>query len=344
MTAAQRDLKTAEDQLDTAVEVYARLMGIPPSQVTGFELPEDLSPSIVQELGNKTSAQLRDRAAVDVGEANRATGFWNQVPDPTFGISKDFYSILAASPTGASTDYNYFISITIPILFPLHEMAEAQRSENQGVVSREMSRFNLVQDNSAQEAGVKDYRRSKARYLQLHSRDLILAETMMEAAVAAYKRGQFEFTALMLAHQTYAAAKEEDIQIRAEIVNARLTGLVGDEEPVWGGKTDYSSNLPNIDTYLSSASYGTSKSALPAPVEETPTAVATPPHFLGTNNPPVAPPPLEPTAAPTPAEVGAADTPSAGKDQTDSNETIQTTPSPQPTAGTDEGKSSKEPN
>ncbi|HTC20106.1 MAG TPA: TolC family protein, partial [bacterium] len=102
LTAAQRDLKTAEDQLDTAVELYARLMGIPPSQVTGFDLPDDLPSSIVKELGNKTSAQLRDKANEDVGEANRATGFWSQFPDPTFSLSKDYYlqPALNDSPTG----------------------------------------------------------------------------------------------------------------------------------------------------------------------------------------------------------------------------------------------------
>ncbi len=252
LTAAQRDLKTAEDQLENAVELYSRLMGIPKDQVTGFVLPEDLPSSIIDELGHKTSAQLRDRYNEDVGEATRATGFWNQFPDPTFSVSKDYYPApnYPDSPTGLPNDYNFAISFTIPILFPFREMAEAQRSENQGTDAREMSRFNVVQDNLAQEAGAQDYLRSKSRFNQLHSRDLLLAQTMMEAALEAYKRGQFEFTALMLAHQTYAAVKTEDIQIRAEIVNARLTGLVGDEEAPVGGKTDWSSNLPNTDTYM----------------------------------------------------------------------------------------------
>jgi outer membrane protein TolC len=343
LSAAQRDLKTAQDQLDTAVEVYARLMGIPPGQVTGFVLPEDLPSSIIKQLGNKTSAQLRDRASVDVGEANRATGFWNQVPDPTFGVSEDFYLApgLIDSPTGYPNDWNISVGITIPIFFPFREVAEAQRSENEGIVSREMSKFSLVQDNSAQEAGEKDYRRSKVRFNQLHSRDLILAETMMEAAVSAYRRGQFEFTALMLAHQTYAAAKEEDIQIRAEIVNARLAGLVGDEEPKAGGKTDYSSNLPNNDTYLSVN--GAKQNMYLAPVENTPTPIPT--HRLGANNPPEnsKSPALGESATPTPKAEKSPNAAPAAKpeampatpeDQKDSGITTQVIPLPTATVGT----------
>jgi outer membrane protein TolC len=354
LTAAQRDLKTAEDQLDTAVELYARLMDIPPSQVMGFELPDDLPSSIIKELGNKTSAQLRDKANVDVGEANRATGFWSQFPDPTFSLSKDYYvqPALNDSPTGNPNDYNFSISLTLPILFPIHEVTEAQRSENQGVVAREMSKFSLVNDNSAQEAGAMDYRRSKARYQQLHSRDLILAETMMQAAVAAYKKGQFEFTALMLAHQTYAAAKTEEIQIRAEIVNSRLAGLVGDEEPEVGGKTDYSSNLPNTDTYLWETPKGVEKNVPSTPIAETPTPVPSPRHLLGANNPTENSnsSTMDETVTPTPAvespnppeavEPGA--TPVVEKDQPDSDKTTQATPPTVPTAGTDDGDSSKE--
>jgi outer membrane protein, heavy metal efflux system len=354
LTAAQRDLKTAENQLDTAVELYARLMHIPPSQVTGFELPDDLPSSIIKELGNKTSAQLRDKANVDVGEANRATGFWSQFPDPTFSLSKDYYlqPALNDSPTGNVNDYNFSISFTLPILFPVREVAEAQRSENQGVVAREMSRFSLVNDNSAQEAGAMDYRRSKIRYKQLHSRDLILAETMMQAAVAAYKKGQFEFTALMLAHQTYAAAKTEEIQIRAEIVNARLAGLVGDEEPEMGGKTDYSSNLPNTDTYLWDTPKGIEKNMPSTLTGKTPTPVPTPHHLLGTNNPvgnsdssvtreTVMPTPeVESPNPPEVVEPGA--TPVVDKDRLDSDKTTQTTPPSMPAAGVDDGDSSKE--
>jgi len=225
LTQAQRDLRTAQDQMKTAVELFAKLMGIPLGQATDFELPEDVPPSIVEELGDWTSSQLRDKSSVEVGEANRATGFWSQVPDLNLSIAQNQWVNLPASPSGLQYDYTFGVAVTIPILFPFHETAEADRAENQGIVSREMARLQLIQDNSAQQAGVLDYRRSKARFTQLHSRDLILAETMMESAVAAYKRGTLQFSDLMLARQTYASLKTEDIQIRAEIVNAHLIGL-----------------------------------------------------------------------------------------------------------------------
>ena len=278
LTQAQRDLKTAQDQLTTAVELYARLMKIPSGQVTGFELPEDVSPDIIRELGGKTSGQLRDRANVDVGEATRATGFWNQFPDPTFSFTKDYYDPNNAiapyndSPTQQPNDYNLTVSFTLPILFPFREVAEAQRSENQGIVAREQARLQLLQDNSAQEAGVLDYKRSKARFHQLHDRDLLLAETMRQAAVEAYKRGQLHFADLMLARQTYASLKTEDIQIRQEIVNAHLAGLreLGNSDEV---STTNESNL--------------------APASSSPTPTSTPDHLSGSPDSAVAAPVVE---------------------------------------------------
>ena len=352
LTAAQRDLKTAEDQLDTAVELYARLMGISPSQVTGFILPEDLPSSIVKELGNKTSAQLRDKYNVDVAEANRATGFWNQVPDPTFTVSKDYYNPNTSfldSPTGNPNDYNFTISFTLPILFPFREMAEAQRSENQATDSREMSKFSLVNDNNAQESAAMDYRRSKNRFNQLHSRDLILAETMMEAALEAYKRGQFEFTALMLAHQTYAAAKEEDIQIRAEIVNMRLAGLVGDDEPQVGGRTDYSSNLPNTDTYLSVN--GEEKELTPASMGKATSSEKI--HYSNNSNPEKynamttnegETTTADETTSPVPKEQHVLGTNKSAELNGNPTPGLLTSPVPTPTMGTNSGDSSTEAN
>jgi outer membrane protein TolC len=225
LTQAQRDLKTAQDQLETAVELYSKLMNIPSDQVQTFELPEDVPPSIITELGDRTSAQMRDKASVNVGEANRAMGFWSQIPDLNLSVSQNQWINLPASPSGLQYDYTFGVAITIPILFPFHEVAEASRAENQGIVNREMARLQLVQDDSAEKAGALDYERSLARYQQLHDKDLILAETMKESAVEAYKRGTLQFSDLMLARQTYASLKTEDIQIRAEIVNAHLTGL-----------------------------------------------------------------------------------------------------------------------
>jgi len=278
LTQAQRDLKTAQDQLTTAVELYARLMKIPSTQVTGFELPEDVSPSVIQELGDRTAGQLRDKANVDVNEATRATGFWNQFPDPTFGFNQDYYNPnnpivpLNDSPTQQTTDWNFTVSFTLPILFPFHEVAEAQRTENQGIVAREQAKLQLLQDNSAQEAGVLDYKRSKARFHQLHSKDLILAETMRQAAVAAYKRGQLHFADLMLARQTYASLITEDIQIRAEIVNAHLAGL-----------REFG-NLDQIPTTNASS---------PAPVNPIPTPASPQAHLLGSPDSPAAVPSIE---------------------------------------------------
>jgi len=247
LTQAQRDLRTAQDQLKTAVKLYARLMGISSNQVTGFELPEDVPSSIIKELGDRTSGQLRDKANVDVGEANRATGFWSQVPDVSFSLTESDWVPPGAGAPGLSTDYTFGVALTLPVLFPVHELAEAQRSENQGVVSREQARLQLIQDNSAQEAGALDYFRSRDRFKQLQTRDLVLAETMKESAVEAYKSGRLQFSDLILARQTYASLKNEDIQIRAEIVNAHLAGLRDIEEAAESPKSE-PSNLSAAGT------------------------------------------------------------------------------------------------
>lgn len=332
LTQAQRDLKTAQDQLATAVDLYAKLMKIPMGQVTGFELPEDVSPEIIQELGDRTSGQLRDKASVDVGEATRATGIWNQVPDPTFSLSKDYYAApnFNDSPTGNPNDYNFMISFTLPILFPFHEVAEAQRSENQGIVSREQAKLQLLQDNSAQEAGALDYHRSRERFKQLHTKDLLLAETMRQAAVEAYKRGQLHFADLMLARQTYASLKTEDIQIRQEIVTAHLAGL---------------RNLEESEKNEKSGSSSSSTSDIPSTMTETPTLGPIPPnHLLGANDSDEDPMPQAHGKAATPTPVTEAQpeptkavkpavTTTTVEDAVVNSKTTQVIPMETPTAG-----------
>lgn len=333
LTQAQRDLKTAQDQLKTAVELYAKLMKIAPGEVTGFELPEDVPSSIIKELGDRTSGQLRDKASVTVGEAQRATAFWSQVPDPTFSVSQDNYQLMTTSPWGGTQDYNFSISVTIPLLFPFREVAEASRNENQGIVSREQSKLQLIQDNSAQEAGALDYKRSKARFKQLHSRDLLLAETMKQSAVEAYKRGTLHFSDLILARQTYAALKTEDIQIRQEIVNAHLTGLRDIEEPAESPSVD-SSSLPSLESTQSKVSSETDKNELPPPTDKVPTAAPKRHHRLGANKPP------EDTESQTQSET-VSPTPSVGtKESSKLPEAAE--PSATPTAETGNGNSGTE--
>ena len=281
MTQAQRDLKTAQDQLKTAVELYARLMGVPSGHVSGFELPEDIPSSVIKELGDRTSGQLRDKANVEVGEATRTTGFWSQLPDLNFSIAENDYIDPSSGAQTSPSDYTYGVALTIPVLFPFHEVAEASRAENQGIVSREQARLQLLQDNSTQQAGALDYSRSKDRFKQLHSRDLVLAETMKESAVEAYKRGRLQFSDLMLARQTYASLKTEDIQIRAEIVNAHLAGLQDIEVSEERSKAD-SPILPGLENTQTKSSSEADKNEAPTSMDKAPT-VPTRHHRLGAN-------------------------------------------------------------
>jgi hypothetical protein len=91
---------------------------------------------------------------------------------------------------------------------------------------------------------------------------------MRQAAVEAYKRGQLHFADLMLARQTYASLKTEDIQIRQEIVNAHLAGLRDQGNPDEGPMTGASS---------------------PAPANPAPTSASSPSHPLGSPDSPVTP-------------------------------------------------------
>jgi hypothetical protein len=94
---------------------------------------------------------------------------------------------------------------------------------------------------------------------------------MRQAAVEAYRRGQLHFADLMLARQTYASLKTEDIQIRQEIVNAHLAGLreLGnpDERPMPNTPSPGPANLaPTPAAHLLGSPDGTENSK-PATME-----------------------------------------------------------------------------
>jgi outer membrane protein TolC len=306
LTQAERDLRTAQDQLKTAVQLYDKLLNITTDKVPDFDLPEDVPPSVIKELGaydNRNNSQLRDQASVNVAEANRSASWWNEVPDVTFTITPDWYTDVLASPTGYTTDWNFGISLTLPIFFPFEEAADAQRNESSNVIAKEQARLQLLQDNSAHDDAIRDYSRSKARFKQLQTRDLLLAKTMLDSALEAYKRGNLQFAVLMLARQTYASLKTEDIQIRSEIVNAHLLCLGDaptqeelDKQMAVTGSSGPASQEGSIPT---SSAPSTVMTAPMTTEKATPTPVAR--HRLGAKDIPLKTPVSQPVTTPTPA-------------------------------------------
>jgi len=176
--------------------------------------------------------------------------------------------------------------LTIPILFPFREVAEGNRTASQGVIDRETARLQLIQDNSAHQDAIRDYTRSRLRLKQLQDKDLILAETMKESALEAYRRGNLQFSDLMLARQTYAGLKTEDIQIRSEIVNAHLLCLGDVPEQDNGNPWADASKPPAMGNILPSVSNQAVAGALPLPAGGTPGPVPALSHRLGANQPP----------------------------------------------------------
>ena len=188
-------------------------------------LPDDLDPGIISELGPMTADQNRAVSAVDLSVATAFTSGWSQLPDLTFNFNRNHYTYLPGSPSGKEWTTTYGVSVTLPILFPFHETVEAKRTRSQALIDQNSAEIQKVSALSDRADGAKEYQRSMERLQELRSKDLALAEALVESTYSAYRAGKLGYAELVLSRKTLTEIRTQDIQLRSSIVNSHLKCL-----------------------------------------------------------------------------------------------------------------------
>jgi len=188
-------------------------------------LPEDLDPKFVSELGPETADQARTVAAYHVAEASLGTAYWSQMPDLTFSVTRNHYLYLPGSPSGTPNTQSVGVSLTFPILFLADEAQEAKRARGQARVDRDQAHLQKIAADSDQSEARAEYRRSRARLVELKAKDLPLGEALMESTQSAYRSGKLGYSELVLARKTLTDLRNQEIQLRVAIIGAHLRCL-----------------------------------------------------------------------------------------------------------------------
>ncbi len=219
------EMKSNQDKAEVGCEHLAKLLNLAPEQASGFELPDDLDPSVIAQFQGETADENRAEGNIAVAKATLRTAWWNQLPDLGFSYARNHYSFLPGSPNGQPWTTTYGVGVNIPIFFGGQERIDAQKAKSQAILDQSNSEVSLLRARSDRAAAAGEYRRDLARLEELRKKDLPLAEVAMDSAFSSYKAGKLGFAELILARKNLTDLKIQDIQLRSSIVLNHLRCL-----------------------------------------------------------------------------------------------------------------------
>ena len=195
-------------------------------EAIAVDLPQDLSPELLHQLGSKSIDIIRAENESRISEVEADVAFWRAAPDLNFGVYRNYYNKVVASPiVPVQWTTTYMVSMNIPILFPVYERNEIRRARAQNFIAAERARLRILQGERELLDATNEFNRSRLVLQKLVSRDLPMAETMIDSTFAAYKQGKLGFSELILAKRTWLDLKKEEVQLKLTLINNRLTCL-----------------------------------------------------------------------------------------------------------------------
>lgn len=199
---------------------------LPETVLADTTLPEDLSESLLSQLGNKSLDVIRSENENKITLAQAETAFWKVAPEFTFSYFRNYYNQVVASPIIPVQWTNTFmVSMNIPLLFPFYERSELIREQAENRIASQRAAMKLLASEKSVEDASHQFLRSKKIFKKLIEHDLPMAETMVDSTLAAYKQGKLGFSELVLAKRTWLDLKKEEVNLKLSMLNARLVCL-----------------------------------------------------------------------------------------------------------------------
>jgi outer membrane protein TolC len=217
------DVRAATDKTDVACKKWHELIGDNKSMPD--KIPPDLSTETIRLLGEASADRTRGEAALKIANVGEDLRWWSQAPDLTWSVQQNHYNFLPGSPSGKEYTYTYGVSVTIPIFFLFDESVEAKRARAQAAFDRHAAEVAILNSKSDEEDAAKEFQRDKTRLEELKSKDIALAEALVETTFAAYKTGKLGFAELLLSRKTLSDLRTEEVQLKVAAVQARLKCL-----------------------------------------------------------------------------------------------------------------------
>lgn len=199
---------------------------LPETVLADTSLPEDLSESLLSQLGNKSLDLIRSENDSRVSLAQADTAFWKIAPEFTFSYYRNYYNNVVASPIIPVQWTNTFmVSMNIPLLFPFYERSELIREQAENRIASQRAAMRIIAGEKSIQDASHQFLRSKKIFKKLLEHDLPMAETMVDSTLAAYKQGKLGFSELILAKRTWLDLKKEEVNLKLTMLNARFVCL-----------------------------------------------------------------------------------------------------------------------
>lgn len=225
MRQVQADYQATLDRTKSSCAKLAKALETDEASVSDLDIPDDLPKSILDILGEQTADRARASSSFNLAQANLDLAAWSQLPDINLGVSKNHYLASMASPNGEEWTTTYFLSMNIPIFLFFNEYPEYKRIKAQNRIEKQNAELQILNSSIDEQQAAKEYQRSKNRLKEIQNRDMPLAQTLVDSTFSAYKLGKLGFAELISSRKTLLDIKNQDIQLRLAIINARLRCL-----------------------------------------------------------------------------------------------------------------------
>jgi outer membrane protein TolC len=199
------------------------LIGDPKS--TPDPIPQDLSKQTIDLLGKKSADLSRGEAALRLANVTDDLRWWSQAPDLTWSWQRNHYVTLGASPILKEWTTTYGVSLTVPLFFFFDEAVESRRARAQTAFDRHNAEVAILNAHSDEEDAAREFQRDKKRIDELKTKDIALAEALVETTFASYKTGKLGFAELLLSRKTLSDLKTQEVQLKIAAIQARLKCL-----------------------------------------------------------------------------------------------------------------------
>ena len=225
---AKIEYNNIQDRTSAACEKFGEVlskydMGV---NVDNLTLPDDISPSIVTQIGNRSIDYIRSLNTVQLSEVQYKTAVWDVMPNINLGFYRQYYNEVVASPIiPVKWTTTYTVNITVPIFYPFFNGNDLRKIRAENTIAERRAEMQRLESELDMQKASKLFRRNKLILKKLRDHDLPMAETMVDSTFANYKAGKLGFSELILAKRTWLDLKKEEVTLKQTILNSRLVCL-----------------------------------------------------------------------------------------------------------------------
>lgn len=192
----------------------------------------DISNKLLLNLGlaKDLNKDVLDKKLIGLGFSKEK--LWSKhLPDLEVGFMKSTYFDLYKSG-GPPTKYTYgwSVGVTLPFNLPFYDDSAYVKEAAELTLEKLNTEYERSGAERAWEQAKKDWKRNSERLREISSRDLAMADVLVQGSLASYRTGKIDFSTMVLARRTKLDLQIEEIQLKAQRLLAKTVCLTECEQ------------------------------------------------------------------------------------------------------------------